>query len=847
MSQNVIKRAVKNTTGLDSELLEDIFTFFGVLAEFDEQLAARVVAYIVDGKEDDMLLLALAGNNGAAITLGYNVTTGTQNYQQMQALSNRRHRMLRGQRVAPASMWIRMAEVLDAIARAANCSSTFPPEWPSWLGSFMMETASAVRAFYANPHPWSLYALEKILIEAKLPPDFLVSLILGGPYDNYFVSSNWYAYSGNPNGGCYADLGAYCNRHLPAVQSFLQRANADIRISALGVLATGGFDFSPIPDLLVQIACGSSKVARETALPLLMTCPEVARPLLENTLAKGAAAERHEAVLVLWRLFGTDAIGTLVQHAEKETAERVKQTIEKLIAAPDEGAADCAELQRQLPPLNLKLGVLPLPAEAKTKIAQYFQRGNEAALRHYEQEKKQFESVDKPKWMTKPVQTQPVGKDQVDELVAFVEGTTDTVPVSDLSNIARFAGLLAGDWLTAPDIELLHIVRLSLALRNLQIAGQARTYFWWRERTILEAYRESCQNSFGLRELEAAVASLPLSPPGQVAEAYLANNNSWQSFCDWEPEAVWPLYAEQPEKLQEILMPVRTIGSNDYNLPTKRANAFKVLSLFPQVPCEFITLLWDIALGEGKLERIMAQKALEALPGKASKIIVALKDGKQNIRSAAAEWLGKIGDQAAIEPLKEAFQKEKNEIAKGTIMLALDALKANVDQFLNRDDLASEAKSGLSKKLPKGMEWVPLDNLPKLHWEDTGKQVDTTIVRWWVMQAIQQKTPACGPILRRYLSMCRKKDANGLSRFILSSWIGRDTTTSPPEEAAQRARKNHRPDVEHVWHAAVLHGSLQGRQGKSLQSLLPELFKRTDLFGHRAKGYAFDCSGCGRR
>ena len=158
------------------------------------------------------------------------------------------------------------------------------------------------------------------------------------------------------------------------------------------------------------------------------------------------------------------------------------------------------------------------------------------------------------------------------------------------------------------------------------------------------------------------------------------------------------------------------------------------------------------------------------------------------MRAAAAEWLGKLGDKSAVEPLKAAFVKEKSEVTKGTIMHALDELGASVDEFLDRDKLLEEAKSGMAKKLPKGMEWVPLDGLPKVHWQDTGKQVDAKIVQWWIVQCIQQKSPTCGPLLKRYLSMCKPPDAVNLSKFVLSSWIGRDTAVLSVEDSTARAK-----------------------------------------------------------
>ncbi len=217
--------------------------------------------------------------------------------------------------------------------------------------------------------------------------------------------------------------------------------------------------------------------------------------------------------------------------------------------------------------------------------------------------------------------------------------------------------------------------------------------------------------------------------------------------------------------------------------------------MFPTLPPGFIPLLWDVALGESKTERPMAQAALATVPDKAAKVVVALADGRQAVRAAAAEWLGKIGDPAAIEPLKTAVRKEKQESVKGVLMTALEALGADVNEFLDHGALLEEATKGLAKKRPAGLEWFPLDALPPLHWQDTGAAVDPHIVRWWVVQGVQQKTAVPGPVLRRYLGMCRKDEAAALAKFVLSAWIGYDTATPSHEEAAAKAQQQ----ADQVW------------------------------------------------
>ena len=226
--------------------------------------------------------------------------------------------------------------------------------------------------------------------------------------------------------------------------------------------------------------------------------------------------------------------------------------------------------------------------------------------------------------------------------------------------------------------------------------------------------------------------------------------------------------------------------------------------MFPKVPPEFLTTLWETALGESKSDRPLAQNALAPIPDKLPKIVKALDDGKQRVRFGAAEWLGKLGDQDAVEPLKKRFKKEKQEIVKGAIMSALEKLGADVNEFLKRKDLLADAEKGLAKKRPKDSDWIPLDSLPTLHWDSDGKTVDPTIPQWWVIQAVQQRTPAAGAIVRRCLQLCRPDEAAAFALYVLSAWVGQDTQGLSAEETQNKAE--HDANQQWGWYQSTAWG-----------------------------------------
>lgn len=774
---NLIKKDIKNKLKVEQALVDDVCAFCGFL-KADPELASQIAIYIIDG-EDDNLPCKLEGNVQVADACGYGSSHRSNHDSRSKRLAMLTHK-------APEELWKRMAEVLDTIARAGGVASSFPEECPSWMGTLLMETASINSSYYQlEPSAWSALELEKILLAHQLPPDLLVSPLLGAP-EQYFGRKFWYIYRQRPDARCYTHSAEYLNRHPGAVRKYLNGlTDAESRISCLELLNKVKFDFSSIADSVAQIACSSSRQARDISLSLLMQCREAAQHHLEQILSSGNASERNEAAIGLWRVAGKQIASVLLRQAEKDSAERVKQTISRLTAPPDEGSATCDELLFALPPVSSELEILPLTDRARSKIVEHFQLLNRTVMANYEQRFNKHASAKKSR--QKPDKPSQYTDELIDQCIAFVEGRTEGPPVSWRfeHTVHAEAGVPTGEWLA--DLKLIHVVRFSFLIGYLYLPSSTKwNRFWWGNMRMLEEYRNSQGRNFGLRELDVVVAGLPTASPGMIADYYLGLDFEYHPYFDWEPEAIWPLFAEHWELLAQSI--TATPVSTAYYGPT-RPNSFAVVSLFPKVPAELTAELWRLALGEAKADCMLAQPILERLPSKCSKIAAALTDGKQSVRMQAADWLGRLGDPAAIEPLREAFKKEKSEIGRGIMLFALDALNADVEDFLSRDALLAEAKAGLAKKFPKGMEWVPLEQLPVIHWEDTGKPLAREIAQWWILQSIQQKLPGCGPILRKFLAMCRKKDTAELAQFTLKSWIAQDTKTCSPEEAARGAQE----------------------------------------------------------
>src|SRR5262249_5011650 len=147
--------------------------------------------------------------------------------------------------------------------------------------------------------------IEQILAAEELSPDILVNTFLDLDLQQAFASgSNWYY--GNRFAEAFSDLDVYFKKHLATVRAFFAGARAEQRVFALSVLNLAKFDFGCIFDILIELGTGHSKTTRDAVYPYLSECKAKVRPELEKILSEGAAPERHEAVILLSRLFGSE-------------------------------------------------------------------------------------------------------------------------------------------------------------------------------------------------------------------------------------------------------------------------------------------------------------------------------------------------------------------------------------------------------------------------------------------------------------------------------------------------------------------------------------------------------------
>jgi hypothetical protein len=178
-------------------------------------------------------------------------------------------------------------------------------------------------------------------------------------------------------------------------------------------------------------------------------------------------------------------------------------------------------------------------------------------------------------------------------------------------------------------------------------------------------------------------------------------------------------------------------------------------------------------------------------------ILVRLADPKKEVRAAAATWLGERGQASAAPALEKALKKEKSEEGRAAILTALSRLGADISEHLSERALKSEAVKGLEKTPGKSLDWFPFDTVPALKWS-TGKKVDPTIVRWWIVLADKLKSPSGNALFDFYLDRLRPEDAERLGLFMLSTFVARDTI-APSQADAQAHAKAYADEQQRIW------------------------------------------------
>jgi hypothetical protein len=751
---------VKNRAGLPADRLEALKADLSLLEKSRMGLGERAFRYAADGDEGDVV------NDIAATTDAHEVlhlTCSTQTYNTHKAAELRSKKIFAGLD-ADSAFLLRMADIYEAASRNAQRKLAGGPfGLPEWLECFLIEATLDRYSADRNKGVLEAAAVEQMLSARGAPADLAVRTLVN------IKPRDWNCHQLANVLRALKGMGAAMERCPAPVLEVLSTAPADQRVHVLEMMATLGASPEPFLEKLIELGVSSAKTVREAALPLLKKAQKRGVEAAQAKVTSGSNDERIQAVALLWQLAGEGARDFLKQRLTEETGAKVKQAITNLLATPEASAGDdgaAAITLRPLPPVQLNE---PIPQEARLALRKAFDKHHDELLTHH-----QRYPQGKP--------PTPIDDADLGELFRRLE----TLQASDAS---LKMPVFDSDWRTQqtlqefvkrPELKPIHAVRLAVIMNAIGVNKDGRTNVAneWIMSGLFNNYARTHGDQADLRLIAAAFDTIGVKH--RPLALSILNTSRWER-SSYPPARTWGYYAEHPDVLEEVFnLP------KDYHTDARRASVFAVLAHFPQLPPKWLAMMWDLALGGSKKERALAQACLEKVSGKEQRIAAALTDGKADTRAIAAEWLGRIGAscrELAVSALKTALKKEKQELAAGAMMSALERLGVPIDEFVNFDTLAADARKFLAKGAPANLAWFKFDLLPRVHWSATSKQVEPDILKYLIANACKLGNPEPGPMLRRYCSYFRKSDAEELGQHVLQAWIGQDTIPHSHEDA----------------------------------------------------------------
>ncbi|CAN1211694.1 DUF4132 domain-containing protein [Tumidithrix helvetica PCC 7403] len=802
-----------NPLGLSEQiidlLLEDFKRFEIVLS--DEEMRDRLLQYVLDGSDEEALQVPPAAIKAAQSTF-QNQNQQTQTVQQLQAtldLQSQFHNKWEKSAKARSKFWkkitiqdapfyFRLAQVYKLPFNSIHTIFVSYGNAPTnWLTAFLQ--AIAGNEMYHNPDLGkdklnvSAKTIAEMLVLAEEKPDRLARIAYLAPPDDYQARNL------SQIACALKDFSEYSLQYLDVIHEALTHTNSKQKILALEIMKDRQIPIASFVEAIASLAVSSAKSVRTLAEVIIQKNFELAIPSLENLATKGKADERFHAV----KLLGTQEQNHdfLKERLNLEKAQKVKDAIAEILEAPTSiESSQSPESEPAFPPLPEIQLKAPLPESVKIRLEELMHQSYQASEAHYQTNKAQ------QSWLKPP---QSLKSSQIDSFF-------DILQIALGKDCANNPQIMQGNWLInshqqfikafleTPDLELIHAVRFLVVLGQINFIDLSDRNKYKRCALnswaigYLSDYQKARGIQFGLRDLAAVFKALEMDE-NTIGLTFLdpyQGKGSIDRF-DWVKDSSYPYFQERLHLLEEILKPQPTSKSTyHYGKNAQRQTVFQILDKFPEPPTNLRPVLWEIALGNSKSEKPLAQRCLENLSDTPEKVMKALSDRSAEIRIAAADWMSRLAIPNAIDVIKAALKTEKSELVKDALIRSLEKLGASVEEFLDRAGLQAEAKAGLKKGIPDALAWFPFDNLPVVRWEDSNAPVDREILTWIILQAYKQKTAEPSPLVNRYVSYFKKSDREDLGKFVLQAWIGQDTI---PKYTYQEADDLAKPQTASMW------------------------------------------------
>ena len=816
------------------------------LDRIEAGLGARAASYVSDGSEANVLLALRPHAAAAGELLGKpgRLYWHHHTYQQDKAL----------QAVADASLsardalygritntptdiatLVRLGHVLEA-ADAGQSLDRTGMEAPDWLQYLLNDAlwatlprkldASKIDQLVAARPAWDIRLLRALLDEAGLAQAMAMSIVFERRgVDSYRLAR---VHPGlRAAGPLDEDLLARHDEAAAAARSL----SASGKISLLERIGQNPALCQRYTDLILRLAVGDGKTVRASAASLLAQLDrDACHAGFEALLATGQGEERAQAALLLARLRGEAAEAALEAALARESGAGGKgsKAVQEAIRSALSGiraACDAAGTELPDPPA--------LPAWQETVLADEVV---EILLHNREQlldmlRQSAADEVERNRTAEYKyhfhrdhyARYQKLGTGQLRDALRALNGELDNTAAKKVlsdESVGETVGFYPGGITSRADFGLLQVLRWLLR--------RDRTGRWlWTSHEMSAWVARQGPDGVDLRQLSEAAVRCGAGPHlfGEICLAHTWSADSLPQAV-LPPDRVWPYFAEHPELIDEGLGLARS--ERDPYEQFDLGQTLAVLDTFPALPARWLPRVMELALGEGKSQRLAAQQIVGKLPDIGKRVVEALGSSKQELRIQAARWLARMDYRAAVPALYAALDKESRETASAELMTALEALGEDLAPRLAPELLLAQARKGLKAKPPAGLAWLALDGLPACRWQD-GAVVEPDIIRWWVILAVKLKEPAPNALLLRYLGLLDAPSRAALGRFVLFQFIARDTLHPPLEEAIEHARQHAPGRYQYNQQMALKYPDYYAETGALTEDQVFEQVKREKL------------------
>lgn len=636
---------------------------------------------------------------------------------------------------------------------------------------------------------WTVQLLAQLLAHDGLDPSLALQVVFERKnLDSYYHDR----LDGLLNASAVTD---YMRAHPDAVRALLRQLSAAGRTQLAQRMGKDQSLSSTFAAELVALAVDGSKTVRtEAVLHLGQIAANDRQHLLTVLLTEGDTTQRTQAADLLARMPAEVSLPLLEAALSTETSKPVQQGLRAALNRLS-AASDANEQELPRPPDWTPFADHPLGDQAlallQANLVELVERASKGAAEEINDNKTQKHSSS---WRQKSYASlSKISDEDLQAALKVLNGQANKKDTQRIHNGAVAQVVTAGNKIYAlSGFGPAHLIRWLAVLR------QWRSF--WADDGFQKWLIQQPAGSVDLRALADLLKRSNL-PVEDVAPAALCDYWNTPSAVDMlPPERIWPFLMEHPQFIDEGLGLVAPQKRERHSRTMELGATLRALAVFPTVPARWLPRVMELALGEGRTYRPVAQQVLSSLPDIGRRVVDSLTHSKSEIRIEAAHWLADLKYTAAIARLTQALDKESRETVRAAFLTTLETLGDDISPRLAPAILLAEAKKGLKAKPPAGLAWFAMDALPPCQWARAGaaaQAVEPEIIRWWVVLACKLKEPAGNALLNRYMGLLDAPSRQALGSTVLRQFIAQDTRHPPLEEgiayanthAAQRYKR----------------------------------------------------------